>query len=261
MGKSSKEACVLFLMIGLLVGSVAWVDDRPNTTTWAFRIGGPVLAIFSIGFLFSLEGRKDLAHDYLHDLFGEYFNREGFCFCLTMTKNEGVGYFELYFQNQYSESCSARVTVRPAVRFISRPRIPTIDTTFICEPGAFGRIRFATSIPKEIQGEEQNFEVGASVTFPGGRGDQLRFRDGMPVGTSSNTGKTLWGLLMAIGAAAGAGAVISRGASVTIVLPDQVADSLEQGIHPKTELFWKHGDPPLDPYPKSDKPPQLSPAE
>lgn len=117
MGESFKAICSLILVVAIIVTAVAWIDDRPNGTTWAMRLGGPAIALVLLAVLVKLQRRKDRAHDFLHERFGNYFNRDGFCFVVTAEPNSGVCYLCAYYQNQRDAPLQGRIGIRPAKGF------------------------------------------------------------------------------------------------------------------------------------------------
>lgn len=246
MGESTKSLLALILIIGTIGAAIAWTINPPDSVTWGFRIGCPMLAILALGLFFKLHFRADLAHDYLRDQVGTYFNRDGFCFSFVATETDGIAYMDAYFQNQYDSTCLGRIALRP-VRgfFMGRAKFETITYEIECASGAFGVARIAIPVPTKLQGKRQSFEAGASVDYPKGKGQRLRFHDGVFLRTNTKFGNTVGTALTIAGAASGS-IVLSRPATVTVALPNDVSEDPPDNLVPEIVTLWKMGDPPLE---------------
>lgn len=244
MSEFIKVVCVLILMIGSVAGAMSWLMD-PDPIQWALRIGGPIAAVLALVLFLKIHFRADLAHDYLRDHAGNYFNRDGFCFAFSAIEVDGIAFLEVHFQNQRDKPCVGRIALRPARGFfLTRAKFDTITYEIECAPAAFGYARLAIPVPEKLQGKRQSFEVGASVEYPEGKGRQLRFRDGLLVRGNSSFGNAFGTALTVAGAATGM-LVISSPATATIDLPTDVAEELENNLEPEIETLWQLGDPPL----------------
>ena len=249
MREFAKISCVLVLMVGAVAGPLAWTENRPNTITWGFRIGGPTLAILAIGVFLKLHFRADLAHDYLRDHAGTYFNRDGFGFAFVATAVDGVAYMDVYFQNQRDKPCVGRIALRPARGFfLTRAKIETITYEIECAPAAFGHARLAIPIPEKLQGKRQSFEVGASVDYPKGKGKQLRFHDGVTLRANTDFGNAFHTGLTIAAAATGM-IFLSKPVTAKVDLPAGVAEDISDNLVPEIKTLWRLGDPPLDATP------------
>jgi hypothetical protein len=249
MGESTKTICAAVFMVGAVVAAFAWFEDRPTLTTWCFRIGGSVVAVSAIATILGLHFRTDIERDYLRELAGTYFNRDGFCFAVSATSSGGIGVLEIYFQNQRDAESIGRVAIRPARGFwMMRPNLDVLLCEMQCPPAAFGVARLALSIPKNRQGKRQAFEVAAAVLYPNGRGRRIRFHDGIFLRARSRLGKAFGGALAVAGLAAGSVALF-RPVTVSIVLPADVLEQLPVDSEPEISVRWQQGDPPLAPTP------------
>ncbi|MCA9116964.1 MAG: hypothetical protein KDA79_17925, partial [Planctomycetaceae bacterium] len=219
MGESFKAICSLLLIIALIAGALAWFDDRPDDLTWLLRVGCPLVAIALAGLLVKLQFRQDLAPDFLHQQFGGYFNRDGFCFLVVAGAQNGVGLFSAFYQNQRDVPSHGRIALRPARGFfLTRARLEGITFDIDCQPGEYGVVHLPVPLPHRLQGSTQKFEVGASVDYPAGRGRRLRFRDGIFLRSNTRFGS---GFTTAVALAGAAGGMIalSRPATANIPLP------------------------------------------
>jgi hypothetical protein len=96
-----------------------------------------------------------------------------------------------------------------------------------------------------MQGKKQSFEVGASVTYPSGKGHRVRFGDGLVIRANSNFGNAFGTALTVAGAMTGQ-IVLSQPATVTLVLPTGVAEQVHHCSPQDVQTIWRAGDPPLD---------------
>ena len=246
MGESTKAVTSVVLIAGVIAGAIGWFSDRPDAVAWGLRIGGPTLAVLALGLIFKLQFRSDLARDYLREHARKYFNRDGFCFAFGSSKDNGVGYIEAYFQNQHDQPCIGRIALRPARGFLmGRVKIDAVTFEIACAPAAFGVARIAIPISEKVQGKRQAFDVGASVDYPNGKGQRLRFHDGIFLRANTNFGNSLGTTLTIAGAAAGS-IVLSKPANATIKLPVGVAEDIPDDLLPEINTLWQLGNPSLD---------------
>lgn len=99
MGESTKAFCALLVIVGSVTAAMAWVDDRPTSIVWGARYGGVFVSAFALGIVAALHFRRDVEPDYLKNLNGNYFNRDGFCFSAESPKGKGerVRFFDGVF--------------------------------------------------------------------------------------------------------------------------------------------------------------------
>lgn len=246
MGESTKSVCALLMIVSGIAAAFAWMADRPDATTWGFRIGGLIIALFSIGVILKLHFRADLEHDYLRDLTGTYFNRNDFCFAFVVTPHDGIAFMDAYFQTQRDKPCVGRIALRPARGFfLTRAKIDAITFEVECPPAGFGFARIAIPIPQKLQGKRQSFEVGASVRYPDGKGRRVRFHDGIFLRSNTNFGNSFGTTLTVAGAVTGS-LVLSKPATATIDMPPGVAEDIPDNITPEINILWQQGEPPLE---------------
>ncbi len=246
MGESTKSVCALLMIVGIIASVLAWTADRPDATTWGFRIGAPIVALLSLGLILKLQLRPDLERDYLRTQTGTYFNRDGFCFTFVVTPIDGTAFMDAYFQTQYDKPSVGRIALRPARGFfLTRANIDAITFEVECPPAAFGFARIAIPLPAKLQGTRQSFEVGASVRYPEGKGRRVRFHDGVFLRSNTDFGNSFGTALTIAGAATGS-IVLSKPATTTVALPTGVAEDVPQGLAAETKVLWQLGDPPLE---------------
>lgn len=242
MGESVKAVCSLVLIATVF----SWYTDNPGPIAWSIRVGSPIAGALAIGVILKLQFRTDAVPDYLAKETGNYFNRGGFCFAFNAVPINAVCHFVAYFQNQHDQPCVGRIALRPARGFfLRRARIEMITFEVNCEPAAFGFVRIPAPVSRELQGKRQSFEVGASVDYPQGKGQRLRFRDGIFLRTDSRFGNS-FGTALTVAGALSAQIVLSKPATVGIDLPTGVAEELPEGLGPELKTLWRLGNPPLE---------------
>lgn len=246
MGQSFKALCSLALIAAIGVTAAAWLDVFPNRTTWIARVVSPLIAFALVGVLLKLHRRQDRVPDYLQAATGVYFNRDGFCFGFATSVAGGMCLMHAYFQNQFERPCLDRIALRPSRGFfLNRAQIEWITFEIRCDAAAFGVATLPIALPQDVQGKAQSFEVGASVEYPDGKGKRLRYRDGIFLRTNTNFGSAFGAAVKVLGAMSGH-IVLSKPASVTISLPNEVAAALPADAVSDIKTLWKLGDPPLD---------------
>lgn len=243
MGESTKAILQLTLIVAVIATICVWLLDNPNAITWILRFGAPLLAVAALGILLVLQARVDHVPDYLRKLAGSYFYQDGFGFSFAMQAEEGVACLMAYFQNQYDRPCSARIAVRPPTGWLGT-RKQTYFFDIECEPAAFGTARLPIALPYELQGKRQLFELGLTVRFPEGKGNRLRFYDGIFVRTNCEFRNPVATSMTVLGALGGA-LVVSTPASITIDLPQHVAEEVPPNLVCEIRTLWKLGDPEL----------------
>ncbi len=245
MGESVKAICSLFMIVALIVSAFVWFDDQPNQTTWIVRVSAPLVAALWLAAILKLHFRRDIAGDYLHDAVGEYFNRDGFCFAFTTEVIDGVCQLHAYYQNQYERPCVGRIALRPARGFFrTRAKIDTITFEIPCEAAGFGVATLPIPLPRELRGKTQSFEVGASVEYPQGKRQRLRYRDGLLLRANTDFGDSFRTALTVAGVFGGM-IVLSTPATTTFSLPTDAAEEIPNNSQPRMKGLWKLGAPPI----------------
>lgn len=246
MSESVKAVASLVLILASVMTAVAWFLDQPGPAQWGLRIGAPIVGVLAIGVILKLHLRADAVPDYLRKKTARYFNRDGFCFTCNMYPCNEICYLSAWFQNQYDQPCHGRIALRPARGFLSfRPRIDVIRFDVHCEPAAYGCAMIPVPLSRKFQGRRQKFEVGASVDYPQGKGQRLRFADGIFLRPDENFSSEFTKALTVAGALTGQ-FVMNRPATVRLVLPIGVAEELPEDVGPEVKTLWRLGDPPLE---------------
>lgn len=242
MRESLKAILAVVLIAASIACAVTFVDDRPNATTWAWRGGSLLCAALSIGLLVFMSLRRDEVPDFLQQRCGTFFNCSGFCFSILVSAVDRRAVLHIYFQNQFENPVLASVALRPARGFfLGRPKMETIIVDVDCPAAGFGVANLPIPVPAKLRGQPQNFEVGASVKYPNGKGRRLRFQDGVFLRANAQFQNRLATTLTIAGAFAGQ-IVLSSPVSVTLQLPVQVSVEIPEDVDPEIRILWKLGD-------------------
>lgn len=234
MSESIQATCELLMIVGMVIAAVAWIDDQPTELTWIIRIAATLVSAVTLAMLLKLSLRRDVARDHLYDAFGQYFNRDGFCFQFATDVVGGVCQLHTYYQNQFDRPSVGRIALCPDfVQFSDISNLFAITLEIACGPGDFGVVILPIPVPQEFQGKLRSFKVGASVEYPLGKGTQLRFRDGNLIRANSNFGKAFHtGLIDAV--QFGDSIELSAPATARLLLPTDAAAVLLG--NPKPEM-------------------------
>ena len=250
---------MLVICAALLATALAWGNDRPTAMTWVWRIGGGLVAVGALAMFLIVHFQKDEVPDYLHQRFGTFFECNGFCFMGQTIEYEQTCLLEMYFQNQQDVPSQASISLAPARGFfLTRSDTGKIRMDIECAPGAFGVARLKIPVPLQFQGTEQAFEVGASVTYPEGKGKTIRFRDGIVVRSNADLFNAV-GTALTIGGAMTGQLILTKPVTLTLTFPKNVAADIPWNMNPEAKAWdkapaetkakvitlWKLFDPPL----------------
>jgi hypothetical protein len=242
MSDSLKSICTFLIIVALFAAFFGWVDDRPNQLTWGLRIGGPALFAGAILVFLAAHYVPDDARDFLLEQFGNIgLDRNGFTFVIVPQTARGMLFLDMYFQNRFEGPCAADVHLRP---FRSESHM-LVEFHVSCGPGAFGIMHLPVAVPRELQGQQQEFEVGANVSYPQGRGRMLRARRCATLTIGADF-KNVVGELARIGSIVTLDFVLHPAIlrkpdstlTMTLSLPRGVATMLPKRVHPELELLW-----------------------
>jgi hypothetical protein len=248
MSESIKAVLLFIMAVAAFAGSFAWVAENPGPLVWTLRTGGPITAIAAIAGIVFLCIRRDRIADYLRAIAGDrFFNRDGFCFALSITEQDGICYLLAHFQNQYDQPSEGQIALRPARKFFGRrSQIDPLAFEIRCEPAAFGVAKIPLPVSRDLLGSKQPFEVGASVRYPQGKGTQLRFRDGLFLRTDSRFNNAFGTAVSVFGLMSGSFMTV-KPATVTFVIPAMAASDVPESATAEVRTLWRLGDAPLGP--------------
>lgn len=239
-----KVMSSLLIMAGFLGGILMFSVPGIDSWRWRWPVFGLSLVLAGGGLVLFLKihYQRDKAPDFLSAYTKKYFDRDGFCFFLRAVEKEGDCVLQVLYQNRYSEPSRARIAIRPARELFMRSKIEAVGIDIECEPAAFGVAEVAMPVPEKYQGKAQRFEVGASVTYPNGKGEMLRYRDGIVI-RGDATFNNAFGAALSAAALAGGSIVLSSPASVNFTLPAGVSSDLnDRHMVARLETLWRLGD-------------------
>ena len=261
MAQSIKAVCGLVILVSIVVGGIFWLDNKPDAETWKFRIGSIVAIVAAAAVIGLLSLRRDEAPDYLYLVDRNYFSRNGFCFALAAEKRDRLCLVCVYYQNQHENPCQASVAFR---RVLDHSKGETGEPTTVeidCPPAGFGVVRVPFPVPENLQGLKQDFQVGATVNYPEGKGKRLLKRDGFLLRTNADFTNRLNDFVQ-VGMAAHAPIIyaLSRGKArrlspmlAKVTFPTQVVSGREEVSEmlngPEHKTIWQLGDPVPDTAP------------
>lgn len=238
MNQNLKAVLGAFVLMGGFTALVLCFggDIEPDMRKAGAILGGFVVAAAIALLIVAL--RKDKAPDFLKKLSAKYFQRDGLAFLVTPANEGGIAFLDCYFQNRYAGDCEANVvlTATSGNNAVGASRL-SMTFPIQCPPAAFGRCRMYLPVARELQGSKVVFAVTAAAKFPRGKGQLIRYGEGLHVGKVGGNG--LW--LTLLGLLAGA-IVFSRSAKITLAMPASTPPPIE-GPSPQIAIFWKLGNP------------------
>ncbi len=241
MGQSARavlQAVVLFVGIAAVI---SWCPlGMPTAAAWAMRLGTTGVT-GTAGWLLWRYGRRraEVLPDLLARTAGNYFERDGFCFAFVPgVTADGQSWMRVFFQNRFERPCRGRAVLRPPSRHLSLGRwpLPTVDVTVDCDGAAFGVYRTPWPVPAKLQGRVAKCDVAGAVRYPNGRGQMVRFRDGLRAGSA---GGDLAKAALTVSMAAVGGLYVSRPARMQVKLPLGVGERPADGAAASVQILWR----------------------
>ncbi len=244
MGRSTKSVLWAIVLLAPLFVLAMGVHLSPQGERIAKTVS-LVVVIACLSQLIVLHLRSDEEVDYLSRLTKRYFNRDGLCFALTSEVIDSTYCLKLYVQNQFDRPCVGRIALHPKkFPFLAPVELSTIVFNVSCEPAGFYLATMPIPVPKRYQGTPQTFDIGASVEYPEGQGNRVRFRDGLYIRTNDKFEGTQSPLLSIGGLFLGM-VLYMKSATCHFSLPTNVHDELTGVVQPSLQMIWKLGDAPL----------------
>jgi len=120
--------------------------------------------------------------------YSPFFERNGFCFVPQLNVRDGLCWFDVYFQTRWSGNCQAELYFIPMEGMSSdgNHQVQPISVKIECAGGEVGVVKIPYPIGESWQGKIMIYDVAARTTYPDGKGDILRGREGTPVGEPSS---------------------------------------------------------------------------
>ncbi len=209
---------------------------------WAVRLGPLVLAAGLVTVFLCLTRRKSKVPEFLRARAKDFFERKGFCFTFEVAARDGQCCVLLWFENRYDRPCRAAVEVNDVCGWRGDKQVDGFVISNIeCGPAAFGVARVPFAVPGKHQGEPLTFNVGASVDYPEGRGETLRFRQGLESPSTSRPFGDSPGATRSLGVKKGSEDAVF--ASWTVTFPKGIPEEPPPDAGIKIATLWKLGDP------------------
>jgi hypothetical protein len=155
----------------------------------------------------------------------------------------GIFFLNVMFQNRYSNPCDARIALRPVIgAFNSAVGVFHNDFSVIrfdikCGPGEFGVAKIPIPVNTKAVGKKLTLEVGATVNYPIGNGQELRFQHGTYLRYDEDFSSPFWRSMQILSLLAGR-IHLSRPPNLTFELPNGVADVIPMGTGQQIEILW-----------------------
>ena len=236
-------------MLSIVAGLIAIAVGRQQGPLAGAIVTGAVSLVVCLGsivLLVWLGRRKDHAPDYLKQMFKQRYDCAGLGLAAETDAADGIGYFNIYFQNRFERACQAKVVIKRShgLALTEKARV-CVSAILSCPGGAFGVARVPLAVPTKHQGRNRRFELTVEVSYTSGQGKQLRFGKGKTVGGAGASG-TVVIFAALLGGIAGAAAIAGRAARFTMRYPQGVAEQLPGDITIDTEILWQPGDEEID---------------
>jgi hypothetical protein len=231
---------VLLIVLGFTTLGAWCATVGSPVIIWTLRIGAPLAAIATGWGIYTVKTLPESLPDHLRAVAGSYFEQKGLCFAPLLELAEGGRSFLcFYFQNRNSGHASTTVQFLPPVRTLRLKRhdLPGASIQIECPGGAFGVVRTPFPVPAKYQGKKMSFEIGADTTYPAGRGELLRHRQGLRIGATREMRS--WHQLLTTLLVLPLGILYTRSAArTTLPLPFGVAETDADLGTSTTDILW-----------------------
>jgi hypothetical protein len=230
--RSRRNASLFFVAAAV----VLWLLPV-DWNTFPAIITSLIAAGAGIYWLATPQPRTDPAPDLLAEEFDSYFERDGLCFAARLETRDGLCFFDIFCQNQWSGECEGTIYFIPmeGTSPDGAHDVPPIETDVTLDGGEVGVISIPYLISEAWQGRVMIYDVYADSIYPNGRGALLRSRHGLEMDTrSSALGKALkTAALLAVHH------VKVRNASIELKLPFEVAEDIPKDVVTTTDSLWQ----------------------
>ncbi len=225
----------LFLIgagLGLMLAAMAVSAGHPTPLLLAAQCLGWTLAAACLLLLMGWQFRRDLVPDYLTLSKDNFFERDGFCFGVSLDREEDAAVFTLLFQSRYLGDSTARIALRPV-----GSRVATVSPDIHCGPAGFGVAKFPVAIPRRHQGMAVTFEIGVDVDYPLGKGREVRFRPGRTIRHNARF-RSLSAVVRTLLHTLAGHLLIHGPTRVRLTLPSDIAESIPDSAAGGSEVLW-----------------------
>ena len=188
MGQSFRATLGALIILTGLPAALFWAVQPIQGASWIWigRIGCSLVALVSAVVLIWAKTRKSKAPDFLAEICANYFERNGLCFAIVPQIVGTHCQLSIYYQNRYEHPCEGLIWIVPTnVAFKDVSSLPEFKLNIACAGGEFGRMFCLCGLPLQFKGKPILWNVSAMTKYPKGRGQLLRLRDGLRVGTEA----------------------------------------------------------------------------
>jgi hypothetical protein len=193
---------------------------------------GWTLAAACLVLLLGLQLRRDLVPDYLGLCKDKFFERDGFCFGISLDREDEVAMFTIMFQSRYLGPSTARIALRPA-----GSRVTTVSPDIQCGPAGFGVAKFPVAIPRRHQGKTVTFEMEVDADYPLGKGREVRFHPGRTIRHNCRF-RSLSAVAQTLVHSLAGHLFIHWPARIRLTLPSDVAEFIPESALGGSEVLW-----------------------
>ncbi len=227
-----KNLLLIGAGLGPGIAAVAFLAGRPTPPLMAAQCLGWTLAAACLVLLLRRQLRRDLVPDYLGLCKDKFFERDGFCFGISLDREDDMAMFTIMFQSRYLGPSTARIALRPA-----GSRVATVSPDIQCGPAGFGVAKFPVAIPRRHQGKTVTFELGVDADYPLGKGREVRFRHGRTIRHNSRF-RSLTAVVRTLLHSLAGHLFIHWPARIRLTLPSDVAEFIRESAVGGSEVLW-----------------------
>ena len=237
-----KNLALIGVGLGLAVAMIILCADRPTPLLMAVQCLAWAFAAACLVLYLGWQLRRNLVPDYLSLCMDKCFERDGFCFGISLDREDldredldykdAVAMFTIMFQSRYLGPTTARIALRPAGAGVA-----TISPDIQCGPAGFGVAKFPVAIPRRHQGKTVTFEIGADADYPLGKGREVRFRTGRTIRHNSRF-RSLTIVAQAFLHSLAGHFLIQSPVAIRLTLPTDVAEYIPDGAVGGAEVLW-----------------------
>jgi len=241
MGQSFRATLAALMILAGLAACLFWIVQPIQGASWIWigRISCSLVVVVSAAVMIWAKTRKSKVPDFLMEVCSSYFERNGFCFAIVPQVVGSHCQLSIYYQNRYERKCEGLVWIVPTnVAFKDISSLPKFELNIVAAGGEFGRFFCECGLPLQCKGKPILWNVAAKSKYPNGRGQLLRLRDGLRVGTEAkiSAGREVLRFVGALGHFHS-----ETPARITIQFPEQAFASSHTSAW-KQETIWKLGD-------------------
>lgn len=227
-----RNVALIGVGLGMGVAVTALGMRQPTPLLMAAQCLGWTVAAAGVVLLLGLQLRRDLVPDYLSLCKDKFFERDGFCFGISLDRDDAVAMFTIMFQSRYLGPLTARIALRPAGTGLA-----TVSPDIECDSAGFGVAKFPVAIPRRHQGKTVTFEIGAHADYPLGKGREVRFRTGRTIRHNSRF-RSLTIVVQAVLHFLVGHFFIPSPARIRLTLPSDVAEFVPDNAVGESQVLW-----------------------